>query len=177
MSVTASGGDVGGVLEASVNNPWSAVTTVAPALTDVEAAWLAALIDGEGTIGIWRERRAKNASGFRYKATVRVFNTNFDLVARVRELTGCYVGVKDRRGTKRDKHKTLYMAVIRQSQVPKLLAAVGPYLIAKKRQADMVTKFCAVVVEAPMRTSESHEMFEHFYLEMRALNARGTREA
>lgn len=147
-------------------------------LTDVEAAWLAALIDGEGTIGVWREKRRKNVSGYRYKAVVRVFNTNFDLIARVRELTNCHIGVKDyRRSPGRTKHKTLYHAIIRQSQIPALLAAVSPYLIAKRRQADMVLQFCKVVADAPMRTSESHEMFEHFYLEMRALNARGTQES
>jgi len=38
-------------------------------LTEVEVAWLAAMIDGEGSIGIWRERRKGKKSGWHYKAS------------------------------------------------------------------------------------------------------------
>ena len=142
-------------------------------MSEVDAAWLAAAIDGEGTISIWRERRRGNRSGFRYKAIVRVFNTNLDFLLRVRELTGCAIGVKDWRN-RRPNHKVQYSAMVRTSQIPAVLRAVRPHLIIKTEQADTVLRFCEAMEVAPMRTFEDHEIFEGYWRTTAVLNRRGT---
>ncbi len=140
-------------------------------LTDIEASWLACAVDGEGTIGIWRERRPKNRSGYRYRPVVQVCNTNWDFAATVKKLVDGYAYADT---PKRDSgHKKLYRVNVSRRAVPNTIEQIMPYLIIKPRQAKIVLQFCRAVENAPVRASEDHEIFEQLYLECKELNRRG----
>lgn len=141
-------------------------------LNNAEAAWLAALVDGEGTIGIWRERRPKNRSGWRYRAVIQIVNSNKELMERARNVVDGYVHWKNLR---RDnpKHKPTYGVTVNRRAVPGVLNQIRDYLVAKRKQSDVVLEFCRVLDAAPMRTSRDHDVFQALYLECRALNKRG----
>lgn len=146
-------------------------------LTDVQAAWLAALIDGEGSIGVWRAKR--KTSGYRYDGIVQIANTNVELLMKAKEHTGELHALRFQNpgNVKTKKHKPLFVLRIRSRKVPVLLPQLLPYLIVKRRQAELVIAYYKAVYESPMglptEFSRDNEFFEHFYRETRALNKRG----
>ena len=139
-------------------------------LTETQAVWLAAILDGEGSISIYREQRRGNASGYRYKAVVTVSNTNTDLICKVNDLMQGFALKKDKRPSH---HKECYRSTAHGRNVEAILRATRPHLIAKKEQADLVLEFCEVMKSAPMRTSAVHEIFERLWREVQTLNRRG----
>jgi len=148
-----------------------------PQLTEVQAAWLAALVDGEGTIGIWRSRRSDGGAVWHYTGVMQVSNTCAELLAHASNiLEGCCwkITVRNTKNVKLKHHKPLYRLDLSRRAVPYIVEQILPFLIVKKEQAKLLLKYYHVVHNAPLSTSEDHEMFEHFYLEMRALNARGS---
>jgi endogenous inhibitor of DNA gyrase (YacG/DUF329 family) len=148
---------------------WTKNTSV-PHLTETQAVWLAAMIDGEGHISIYRERRRGNTSGFRFKLVVVVTNTNKNIVDRVVEITQGFAAKKDKRPKN---HKPCYRAQVHGRNNEVILRAIRPYLVAKGAQADRALEFCLVMQSAPMRASLVHDIFERLRLEVNQLNRRG----
>jgi hypothetical protein len=141
-------------------------------LTDVQAAWLAGLIDGEGCISIWRERREGNRSGFRYYAMVHIANTNRGLLDAIAKVIPGEVYLKDAR-KKLANHKPLFMFAVSRRALSPVLTRIAPFLVIKKRQAEIAMQFRRVIEEAPMRTFQDHEVLGQLWAENRALNKRG----
>lgn len=142
------------------------------ALTPMQAVWLAGIIDGEGTISIWRERRPKNRSGYRYRAVVEVYNTNRDLIAAVLAMADGFTTVKYM-PKPTDNHKQCFKVVWNRRAIPRLLEMIQPHLVAKRKQADIVLRFCEELENAPMRASQVHEILEGMWAEVKELNRRG----
>src|SRR5262245_16572785 len=57
-------------------------------LSAVDAAYLAGLVDGEGTISVWRERRRENVTGWRYKTTFTIAQANGPFLQEIRQMVG-----------------------------------------------------------------------------------------
>ena len=144
-------------------------------LTDLEAVWLAAMIDGEGTIGIYRSRREKNRSGWRYHASCSIANTNKALIDRIVELTGCWVSLK--KYAKAKPYKDIYRAEIKQRKLEAFLPQIIPHLVAKQQQANLVMQFLETIGSATFRTASFQPEFDRFYQETRQLNQRGRQVA
>lgn len=144
-------------------------------LNEVQAAWLAALIDGEGTIGIYRMRSPTRTSGYLYRACVQVANTNRKLLARMAELVPSGVHVGDARQPLAN-HRVCYRATVRSRFIAPLLRAIRPALVAKVEQADTVLAFCEAKASAPFRSSQDASIFETLYQANRLLNQRGRKE-
>lgn len=141
-------------------------------LTEPRAAWLAALIDGEGCVGIWRQRDPKRKGGYKYRPAVQITNTNFDLVARVREFVDGYVTIDQHPRKIVPRHKVLYRVVVNRRAIPKLLEQVRGWLVIKGKQADLVQRYCKISTEFALHSTD-HELFEQLYLECKSLNKRG----
>lgn len=138
-------------------------------LSDVQAAWLACAIDGEGSIGIWRGPR-RTASESKYRVAVVVTNTNLDFIAQVSGLVSGRVTVKQM--PRKPHHRQCYAVRLSARATLPLLEQVRPYLVIKGKQADLVMQFCRAV-NASLVQQADHELYEHFYLECRDLNKRG----
>lgn len=141
-------------------------------LSDTQAAWVAALIDGEGCISIWKERRKGNKSGFRYCGAMCIVNTNRHLLETVAKVLPGVVYLKDKRQNN-PRHKPLFSLHVLARNVGPVLRAVAPFLVIKRRQAELLMRFREVTENAPMRASQDHEILDVLYLECRALNKRG----
>lgn len=141
-------------------------------LSEAQKAWLAALIDGEGTISIWRERRPKNRSGVRYKAVVLVTNTNLALLDALYQCVDGYACTHNARRANK-KHKATFAVYVSRRAIRSLLEQIKPYLVAKRKQADLVLEFCRVMEATPMRASQNHDIFETLCAECQRLNQRG----
>jgi hypothetical protein len=101
-------------------------------LTPMRAAWLAALIDGEGTISI---HLTPNGSK---RAWIAVYNTNTDILDKCAYVCGAGVVRKKMPGKKNDGFKRLQMwewELDRARDAHHLLCQLYPYLIIKQHKA------------------------------------------
>lgn len=139
-------------------------------LSETERVWLAAFVDGEGTIGIYRSTRKGNRSGFRYQAVCSVANTNLALIERFAWLADTRVVRKSKNGTR---CKDIYTVSVKGRALENFLRQIRPHLIAKVEQADLVLDFLSHLALAPMRSSSYHDVFDEFYQKTRQLNRKG----
>lgn len=108
-----------------------------------DRAWMAALVDGEGCIGIRRfksyraEKRQVYQDGFVSYLTIG--NNDVELLERCVQITGLgSVGVKDRPNTDArgiNSRRTYYGWRLDGNAAVAVITAIYPFLIAKRRQA------------------------------------------
>lgn len=140
--------------------------------TDIQSAWLAGLIDGEGSIGIWRYQRRGNRSGWAFRPVVEIFNTNRLLIDRILEIVGpAWSAVKDL--PRKSHHKQCWKVAIRARAISDTLTRVHPFLVAKAEQAQLVVAFCEVRKASPARTEDDYLLYEDFWRKCKELNRRG----
>src|SRR5512135_1833133 len=100
-------------------------------MTPCEAAWVAGIVDGEGTITI---RSKPYPGGYRYQvASLSVPNTDVSMIARLVECTGIgRVGMNVRQSHKR---KEIWRWQTDQRQAAAVVRQLLPWLTAKREQA------------------------------------------
>lgn len=139
-----------------------------PAMTDMEAIWLAAMIDAEGHICLHKDRRPDSIY---YFANVGVSNTHDGIVNRVAEIIGPrWVKIRSRKT--KPGFRLLKAAEIQRVALSDVLRQVRPFLIAKQRQAELLMEWAGIVDPLPVRTARPPRVQEIF-LEMAVLNKRG----
>jgi len=138
-----------------------------------EAAYVAAFIDGEGTISIRKYKRKSIAGGMRYNSVVEMSNTHVGVMQYLRGLIGparYYIYKKQR-----DNQKTCYRFIIPSNVQRWLLETIIPYLVIKKRQAEIAIEFLSLLGKKEYgKEDENLEKREKFYQEIHDLNHRGT---
>lgn len=142
-------------------------------LTAPELAYLAGILDGEGTIGgsmYWAPRSRHGSAVVR----VRVFNTDLRLLNWIHERCG---GVVHAGGAPLGRAKQVYLWEIKRKPAAALLAAVAPYLVLKRRQAELVAELVALLVSpANCRSGvpeETNMRRQEIVAELAKLNRRG----
>jgi hypothetical protein len=133
-----------------------------------EASWLAALIDGEGTIGLYKEARPERNYGWRFRAQIAISNTNLSIIQKVASLLPGRIELKTRRI---EGHKPAYVFVLATPYIEEALSAIKPFLIIKRKQSGILLSFC----EAKRTNSleVNHELYDRMSQEMATLNRRG----
>jgi len=127
-------------------------------LTETEKAWLAGVIDGEGSVGIYR-----SADGRRIE--VQVCNTHFGFITKIRDVVGCgSICTRHFHGSLHKGRKPLDQYTMKGSERGlKLLEQVLPYLIVRREKAEAILnelrthpfgRWVAATPEARARTSE-----------------------
>jgi hypothetical protein len=118
---------------------------------ETDWAWLACAIDGEGNIKVYHQE------GRHYQASLRVFNTNRSFIEKAAELT--LENVKGKSGDTPLRTKTCwYIQVTKVHKLLYILKKVLPYLIIKKRLAELVIRFCEVRMSNVHYTGEEEEI-------------------
>jgi len=126
--------------------------------------WLAGLIDGEGTITVERLRRRKN-NNINYRPLIVINNTSLELIQKVREVCSCgTISLHSPSYMKRFPQKrTVYSIKIKGSfNVSAILKQIYPYLIVKRKQAEIVLKIC----EENIKAYSTNKLANTKYLEM-----------
>lgn len=127
-------------------------------MSETERAWLAGVIDGEGSVGIYRSTDGR-------RIEVQVGNTHLGFVSKIRDVVGCgSICLRHSKGTLHKGRKPLYQYTMKGSERGlKLLEQVLPYLIIKKEKAEAILhelrthpfgRWVAATPEAPARASE-----------------------
>jgi|WetSurMetagenome_2_1015567.scaffolds.fasta_scaffold147365_1 hypothetical protein len=148
-------------------------------LTETEVAYLAGLIDGEGTIGMGRTSARTGDQGVRYRVTLTVAaTTDMDLVSWLSSKLG--VGVYRVGTPKSYKHKQGWCFKLSEGPAEQLLARALPCLVVKKRQAELFLRYRAVQRACGPEVRWSRESMlalrvlrGWFFIQFRQLNAKG----
>jgi hypothetical protein len=111
-------------------------------LTTTEAAYIAGLIDGEGSIYMLKAGLQKKKQYL--ISGIMIGNTDPKMIAFVRKHCGGTLHVRQPRKRKTDQkgyHTKFYVISIRGFRVISILRALIPYLITKKKAAIVVEKY------------------------------------
>ena len=141
-------------------------------LNVAEAAYLAGLIDGEGTISLWKVNAPKNARGFTHHVTFTIAQSNEPYLDEIRNMIGNgTVKLKNPGGDRGKNSKPCFGLRFNAYQTRWILPQILPYLRLKRRQAEIVLEyFRSLHVGGRRGPSEAHlELME----ECQRLNRRG----
>lgn len=142
-------------------------------LSEGEAAYIAGIIDGEGTITVTSTNRKDQKRPY-YKMCVTICNTNMEMLHKVSETLGCgNISYRDRENPN---WKNVGQLSFSQSDSVSILQQIYKFLIIKKQQAEYGLKFLSLKTK---QTEESVDTFQEQALLcelIQGLNKRG-REA
>lgn len=105
--------------------------------------YIAGFFDGEGSIYINKTKCIENRTGVRYQFFLTMNNTNREVLEKIREFLGkegIHLTVDKRN---RGKYPDVYCIAAESRKAAEILRKLRPYLIVKRRQADLALKFQA----------------------------------
>jgi len=120
-------------------------------LTDFEKGYLAGLLDGEGTISVYKNTekrigRKRSKLGFTLGCHIRISNTNVELLRKVSEITGGKIYLS----SKNNRKKKVYVCQINdKAKIVEILEQLFPFLIEKKKRASKIIEFCKSRINRP----------------------------
>ena len=134
-------------------------------LNEVEKAYIAGIVDGEGTIGLWRHHKNETASPM-----VTIANNSLDLLQWIQSKVGGNICSKKKRQAH---HGDSYALSLKQDRAICFLNEIKSYLIIKKQQAELITgEYKTVTHRAGKYTPEMLVKKEALVAKIRKLNQR-----
>jgi len=149
-----------------------------PHTTEKDLAYLAAIIDGEGTVTLERTGKRRMSGVMGLSPKVIVVNSNEAIVQHVTNLF-TKLGVKPHiKSQDRHPHRKMYWVTVQGlSKCKKILSQLMPYLVGKIAQAQLLLEFIAYRGDSQMAKGKPYGPVEQGILErIRALNFRGVSE-
>ena len=131
-------------------------------LTKCWAMWLAGVIDCEGWVGMFK---CTKRNGTSFWCAVGVGNTNPILTNKLKSLTGCGRINGAQPPTPNAKYKYTWM-VNKHNDVKRVLKTIRPYLLLKKRQAD-------IILSLPPRNTQANALKKRLKAKLTVLNRKG----
>jgi hypothetical protein len=137
--------------------------------TDTELAYLAGIIDGEGTLFI--QRRMDNGT-WTYWPRMQVANTNREVIIWLHKVFGGSMYDKPRK-KHNPKWKLQYQWYSRISEMDKFLPLIIPYLIIKKPHAEIMMQFRKTFIQRSNRklTDEAQAFRSECMAKIKHLNS------
>ena len=114
---------------------------------NVELAWLAGFVDGDGSIGLKRSKSIKSKGGIRYSPLIQITNCDMKLIAEVRFLLG-KLNIRHSYWLRDMKKRNLKwrnagnISIYTWIDSILFLEFILPYLVGKKEQAEVLIEFC-----------------------------------
>ncbi|MDE1921318.1 MAG: LAGLIDADG family homing endonuclease [Candidatus Omnitrophica bacterium] len=134
-------------------------------MDEVEKAYIAGIVDGEGTIGLWRHHRNET-----HTPNVTVANNSLTLLQWIKSKAGGGIVSKKKRQAH---HNDSYAWSVRQDHAISFLNEIKRYLIIKRQQAELITgEYKAVTHRAGKYTPEMLMKKEALVAKIRKLNQR-----
>jgi hypothetical protein len=143
-------------------------------MSETEKAYLAGIIDGEGSILVSRVSRPANRSGYRFYPVVQIINTSKQMLEWVSTVTGIGKIYNKKHAGEGAKRKA-YTWKTKHQQVRRVLEQILPYLIIKKDSAENCIEFCKFLEETGKANYSKYplEKLEYFWNRSSDLNKRG----
>lgn len=108
-------------------------------LSDLDAAYIAGIVDGEGCVTLSKLTDATMRDGHSYRPCVMISNTNRVLMQYLTAIVG--VGRVNKRKPSSPNSKISYVWVCWSKQATSLLYQLLPFLVLKKKQAELLLDF------------------------------------
>lgn len=151
---------------------------------DTTAAWLAALIDGEGSVMLNRRAPSNRGRGVQYRPVVVVAaNTDHRLHDAIREKIGIGQIYQHKRHAEPDnlRRRRIWTYRLNVEQIHSVMPHVRPWLVIKGEQADLLAEAMQIKGQItpgrpgflPANRPPLIARLDEIYLEIRALNTRG----
>ena len=134
-------------------------------MEEVEKAYLAGIVDGEGTVTLMKHHKNETPVPF-----VSIANNNLELLKWTKFLVGGNICSKKKRLLH---HSDSYVLNIRQDRALRFLNEIKEYLIIKKQQAELITaQYKAVTPRTGKYTPEMLAKKYELVAKIRKLNQR-----
>ena len=134
-------------------------------------AYIAGFVDGDGCIG-FSQRSNKN----RYYPYLRIANTDMRILKFIKKFFG-FGSIQIANTTYRSSPncKVCYYYQTTNQKATKIITAIEPYLLLKKKQANLVIKFQSKVKNYGYwnKNSKLFDWQEGYYKKIRKLNKKG----
>lgn len=114
-------------------------------LTEIEKAYLAGLIDGEGCIYMSKSHRIRGNGKPSYTLGFAMVMTSEDTIRYCHELTGVGAVCYFPRHKKNEKHRDQWQWMVSKIDTLDLLQEICPYLRLKQPQAKLAIEYATVV--------------------------------
>lgn len=131
--------------------------------------WAAGVIDGEGCILLKKVKGGKNDL---HTLDLEVSMTDYHAVKKLHEIFGIGSFRPSRRKKKQANHRQAWRWVCTSNDAMEVIELVLPYLIVKREQAELATKFSELKKKHPGRKGLSQEevnIREEMFLKMKEL--------
>ena len=106
-------------------------------LTETEKAYMAGLLDGEGCVGINKEKSRASAYPFTFAIRVIITNTDYNVICWLKEKTGIGCAYECKKGFK-ENWKFVHRWQIVSNEAREFLQIIYPYARIKKEIIDLV---------------------------------------
>lgn len=163
-----------------IPNKWNSVMdeTIDNLHTIVDLVYLAAIIDGEGTITLERTGKRRLAGVMGLSPKVIVANTNEAIIQHVVNILrriGVNPHIKSQEAGKYNRGKKMFWITVQGlSKAARVLEKIKPYLVGKLAQTQLVLEFVAIRGESQVAKGKPYGEAELQILNrIRALNHRG----
>lgn len=143
-------------------------------LNEIDIAYIAGIIDGEGCVTISRKKDTMFDINkkFHYIAEIYITNTNEDFIKKIKNILGGSNTLLINKGVGNCK-KCYQIRWSRQADVYKILTCVRDYLIIKRKNAEIVMKFLDSRLGHNSRTEKYIEYEIDLYTQVREINKKG----
>ena len=145
-------------------------------MSAVEAAYLAGLIDGEGSIGLhaYRQHGERRSHGF--KPVLAISNTDMRIINCALKFTGTGYVTESRKDD--GIHKPCYRWHVSPLNIGGIVRAVQPYLVSKRPQSVLLLEYLGFLEMGASRRVTDADFVRaiEIHREMRILNRRGDAE-
>jgi hypothetical protein len=142
-------------------------------LTEIQKAYIAGFIDGEGCITVVKNKKILSRHGFSFQVRIIITNSNLEVLETIKN----YIGIGSLRenlkwcGYKKN-WKPIHRLEISSLKGKDLLREILPYLIVKREIAKNVINFPSRL-GGKERTNDEFEKQSNALLIIRELNKRG----
>ncbi len=150
-------------------------------LTEIELAWFAGFIDGEGCISIRTDRDSRKIR--RLVSSFEICNTQKELIDKCFEIAnkiGVTLRIRNRVDSK--VKKPIWKAdTHRHAKVKKLIEPLIPYIVGKKQRAEIVVEFINTRINRCIEAGKGSKVpYSDYEIELagkiKELNGRGSSE-
>lgn len=115
-------------------------------IRDVEIAWLAGIVDGEGCIYGHRINQGRYATGGNICIEVRIQATSLAMINKIAEICdgiGVIYSIENSRWLAKSTKPAHRICIGRAAEVSRFLTAIFPYLVVKQREAEVALSWYA----------------------------------
>lgn len=148
--------------------------------SETELAYIAGIIDGEGYLGMSKNRTKKQRQKSpKYQTEICVVNTNYALIEWLQIRIG---GLINTRKKYDEAWKVAYRWRIQESNHSEFLQAIYPYLVIKRQQAQLIIEYWIKKVKQYREgrrwemSNDELNMRESYFQKLKDLNAKGNKE-